>query len=201
MFYTIYKVTNKLNGKYYIGKHQTKDLQDGYMGSGKLIKSAIKKYGTENFTKEILHVFDTEEEMNAKEAELVVVSEETYNLCEGGKGGWGYLNQTFWSDPIKQTERAKKANINKKVPYEESSRRLKLAWSRGNRKHLIPSFAGQKHTQETKQKLSVAHKGKHLGSKNSQYGTCWITNGTENKKIKKDDLDNWISLGYYKGRI
>ncbi len=92
MFYTVYKITNNINGKYYIGKHQTKDLNDGYMGSGKLIKQSIDKYGVENFTKQILFSFDNEAEMNAKEAELVTLSEETYNLCPGGKGGFGYIN-------------------------------------------------------------------------------------------------------------
>jgi GIY-YIG catalytic domain len=93
LYYTIYKVTNKVNGKHYIGKHQTKDLDDSYMGSGKYLKHAIKKHGLENFTKEILFMFDTEAEMNAKEKELVIVSESTYNLCEGGKGGFGYINK------------------------------------------------------------------------------------------------------------
>jgi hypothetical protein len=98
VFYTIYKITNKLDGKIYIGKHQTKDLNDNYMGSGKLITRAIKKYGIENFEKEILFVFNNETEMNLKEAELVsdeFVKEDTnYNLCPGGHGGFGYLNDS-----------------------------------------------------------------------------------------------------------
>ena len=95
MFYIIYKTTNLLNGKYYIGKHQTKDLDDGYMGSGKYLKRAINQYGLDNFHKEILHVFDNESDMNNKEKELVFLSEMSYNLCLGGKGGFGYINDNF----------------------------------------------------------------------------------------------------------
>lgn len=49
MKYTIYKITNKVTGKIYIGKHQTEDLNDGYMGSGKLLKRAQEKYGINSF--------------------------------------------------------------------------------------------------------------------------------------------------------
>jgi len=52
----IYKTTNKINGKIYIGKDTTSNPQ--YLGSGKLIKRAILKYGVENFTKEILDQTD-----------------------------------------------------------------------------------------------------------------------------------------------
>ncbi len=88
MFYTVYKITNLINNKYYIGKHQTKKLDDNYMGSGKLLKKAII-----NFKKEILYVFDNESDMNAKEKELVVICEQSYNLCDGGFGGFSYINR------------------------------------------------------------------------------------------------------------
>ena len=49
MYHTIYVTTNKINGKKYIGKHQTSDLNDNYLGSGILLKQAIKKYGKKKF--------------------------------------------------------------------------------------------------------------------------------------------------------
>ncbi len=97
MNYYIYQITNNVNGKIYIGKHKTKDLNDGYFGSGKLLKRAIEKYGKENFTKEILFTFDSEEELNAKEGELVTedfcLLDSNYNLCVGGQGGFSYINR------------------------------------------------------------------------------------------------------------
>jgi group I intron endonuclease len=94
MFYLVYKITNLINGKYYIGMHQTTDINDGYMGSGKKLKLAIRKYGIDSFVKEILHVFDNETDMRNKEKELVIISENTYNLCDGGKGGFSYINRS-----------------------------------------------------------------------------------------------------------
>ena len=84
MFYTIYKITNSVNGKIYIGSHKTTDINDNYMGSGKYLKYAQNKYGIDNFVKTILFVFDTPELMYKKEAELVnecfLLKENTYNL-------------------------------------------------------------------------------------------------------------------------
>lgn len=48
--------------------------------------------------------------------------------------------------------------------------------------------------------MSKSAKGKHDGEKNSQYGTCWITNGIKDRKINKEELDVWLEKGYNKGR-
>ena len=94
--YLIYQVRNKLNGMIYIGQHQTENIDDGYMGSGLRIRRAIKKYGLENFEKTILFECKSEEEMNAKEAEIVnedfIARDDVYNIKLGGDGGWDYLN-------------------------------------------------------------------------------------------------------------
>ena len=210
MFYTIYKITNKINNIYYIGKHQTTDLNDEYMGSGKLIKRAFKKYGKENFVKEILHIFDNEEDMNNKEKELVVLSEETYNLCEGGKGGFGYINKTkknlygkngqfgYGKENLISGDLLKQKLIEKnKFEIHKLKISTSLKQKYLNTKH---HWLGKKHSDETKKKISIKNSTSQKGKNNSQYGTCWITNGKENKKIHKKELDTWIGLGYYKGR-
>lgn len=88
--YVIYKTTNEVNGKIYIGIHKTKNKYDSYLGSGKHLVRAINKYGKENFKKEILFEYeDHEEDMAwAKEKELVnkdfVLSDDNYNISIGG---------------------------------------------------------------------------------------------------------------------
>lgn len=89
MKHYVYKITNLLNCKIYIGIHSSLNPEkDGYMGSGKLIKNAIKKYGKNNFKKEILITLDCRNA--AIEYERLIVNEEfvknenSYNLIIGG---------------------------------------------------------------------------------------------------------------------
>jgi len=89
MRYLIYKVTNLINGRYYIGRHSTKDVNDSYMGSGIGIKNAIKKYGVENFKKEILAEALSAEDLWELEKDFVnediVKDPMSYNNAYGGK--------------------------------------------------------------------------------------------------------------------
>ena len=161
MFYTVYKITNLINGKYYIGKHKTKNLNDGYMGSGKLLKLSVEKNGIENFAKEILYIFDSEEEMNNKERELVVISEQTYNLCEGGNGGFSYINKNGISkfkdknhtEESKQKIRKKRIGVTSYIPNEET--KLKISNSKLGKS---TSLKNRPKSEEHKKKLAEATK-------------------------------------------
>lgn len=118
MYFIIYKTTNIVNGKFYIGKHQTNNLDDGYVGSGKLLKRAIKKYGKDNFITEIIDIYDQEWQMNLAEKIYVVIDKEvSYNLCSGGKGGFSYINENIWTDEARNKHNKKIAK-NKRLPKE-----------------------------------------------------------------------------------
>lgn len=86
----VYKTTNLVNNKIYIGVHRTNKLNDNYLGSGNLIRRAIFKYGVHNFKREILKFFNTYKEALDYERELVTAQFieriDTYNLYEGGYG-------------------------------------------------------------------------------------------------------------------
>lgn len=84
----IYKTTNIINGKYYVGKDE-KNNPD-YLGSGKILKTAIIKYGRENFKKEILETCVDRKVLNERERFWINSLSATtlgYNITEGGAGG------------------------------------------------------------------------------------------------------------------
>lgn len=212
MHYTIYKVTNQIDGKVYIGSHKTKDLNDDYMGSGTYLKRAQEKYGMENFKKEILFVFDNPEEMYAKEAEIVnvdfLVTENTYNLKLGGFGGWDCINKNEITRKAKNIKARENANISILEKYgvqnpgqlqhnrEANSIRTTKRWEEGKMK-APPSFKDKSHKEETKRTIGEKNSIHQSGAGNSQFGTMWITNGTDSKKVKKDCV---LQEGWYKGR-
>lgn len=217
--YTVYKTTNLINGKYYIGVHKTSNPYDDYIGSGKYLKRAIEKYGRENFTKEIIDIFETPEEAFELESQLVtfelIESKESYNLKEGGQGGFDYCNT---DDIIKRRSWTWKSGIWSKSGsdqflnryYSDDSFRkshLEMLIESGKKgikrcMELYPegTWKGRFHSDESKSKMRESKLGKYDGVNNPQYGKMWITDGINNKMIKKDDFDSWIEQGWVKGR-
>lgn len=208
-YYTIYKVTNKKTGKFYIGAHKTNNLDDGYMGSGKYLRHSINKHGIENFTKEILFVFDNADDMYAKEAELVdidfVAESNTYNLKVGG---FGYLNSKHYDNPSHSTAHSRKMTERR---LEVHSANVRRSWStEGGRKSMAMNvgihapgkrgnFAGRVHSESAKQKIGEKNRINQSGSGNSQFGTRWIYS-QEEKKSKKISTDASLPDGWNEGR-
>lgn len=137
---------------------------------------AIRKYGLENFKKEILYVFDTEDEMNSKEAELVTEDfcsrDDTYNICPGGQGGWGYVNRITSSDERSKAGFKGASVVNSRRPPKLQKK---------------PIMVNGKHSPETKAKMSAARSG----SKNSQFGSVWITDGISRRRCYSEIPDGW----------
>lgn len=204
----IYKTTCLVTDRYYIGMHSTNNIDDGYMGSGKRLRRSIRKYGKENHIREILGYYDSRELLI--EAEIEAITEEMIgdkdcmNLMRGGYGGLSSQEHR------KAFLKAGIDNFNKsKEKREKSLAKTRLTpeyrenMSKSKKKYFEVNdgtFKGKTHSNETKEKMSETMKGKGTGKTNSQYGTCWITNGTENKKINKEELETYISQGWEKGR-
>jgi hypothetical protein len=219
LYHYVYKITNKVNNKFYVGVHKTVDLNDGYFGSGKLIKRAIAKYGIDNFEKTIIYYATTEEE--AYELEALIVDEDfisrkdTYNLNVGGQGGWYAANQTTSLEMRKAwgKKSGKLAVLNKTGIHDPAFNDIKDEWRKLAIKAQKEKGVGiyDKKVQakgvlgalseesKIKRKNSLKNIKHQQGSRNSQYGKMWIYNieTHENTRINKEDE---IPEGWAKGR-
>jgi hypothetical protein len=214
MFYYLYQITNLVNNKIYVGVHKTHDMNDGYMGSGIVIKMAIEKHGIDNFRKDILEIFENQESMYAREKGIVteefLAREDVYNLRRGGTGGWDYINKyklNLWNGIGKRPGTIKNY-------FTKESAIIVNNHNKENKKGIYsPNFdhpfrkkevqlenAKKANTKEAREKRANTRKEIKFqqGANNSQFGTMWITNEVENKKIKKDAI---TPEGWRKGRI
>jgi hypothetical protein len=202
-FHYTYKTTNLINGRYYLGMHSTNRIDDGYLGSGKRLYYELNKYGRNNFNFEILVQFESREQLVQAEINLITEQDlknpNCLNLKQGGTGGFSKeVSQKGQKAGV--LSRLEKSKNNPEYKAYISDQRSDLyANSLGKFKgHAVGTFLGKTHTEESRKKMSEAKKGKGTGKANSQFGTRWITNGTENKKIKKEE---WIPTGWKLGKI
>jgi hypothetical protein len=203
-YHFIYKTTNLLSGKYYIGMHSTDNLNDGYMGSGKRLKRSLNKYGKENHKTEVLEFLNSKEELKKREEEIVnlneIAKEKCMNLKVGGTGGFSVESAKRGTmKMIKIITEKKKNDLNFYNKWKKSvSDSLKERHRQGKIKY--DTFTGKKHSEESKNKTGEANKIKQKGELNSQFGTCWITKDGINKKIKKEVIESYNKDGWVKGR-
>jgi hypothetical protein len=200
----IYKTTNVVNGKYYVGMHSTDDLEDGYLGSGKYLWRSINKYGPDKFVIERLEFFDKREDMAEREKTLVndnlLKDPLCMNLKLGGVGGWTVEQQikNGKNSAVKRQELLKNPEWFAKFSKNMSAG-LVEAYKNGTKVAVLPDWNGRKHSKETIDKLSKRAQ-QRTGNKNSQFGTCWVYKNKVNKKIKKTELNKYLKRKWIKGR-
>lgn len=190
--------------------HSTDNLDDGYFGSGKYLWHSIGKHGKENHEIEILEHYFSREELVAREKELVNLQLLENSLClnlqTGGEGGWNIKNIDVKTRNAKCRnrfqEKMKKDDSFAKAFAKKQSANAKDRWIDGRYDvHFGNSYwNGKTHSDETKMKIGEKNSKHQTGSGNSQFGTCWINDGYQARKIKKEDLQRWLDLGWRKGR-
>lgn len=175
MYHCVYIIVNKVNQRYYIGKHSTNNLADGYLGSGIVIQHAVAKYGKDNFTKEIIEVFEHQEDAYEYERYLTyfcLKDKKCYNLIEGGKG--------FTSKSGKRASNA----AHKKGYY---------GFRSFDKEKLIPMCkqAGVKGADANRKNgtgmFGFTFEQRSIYSHLNNMDIHWITNGEIDSRIKKDE--------------
>lgn len=213
MHFLVYKTTNLVTGKLYVGTHVTDTLDDGYLGSGTVFRRALNKYGDHNFQRDVIFDCDNAEEMFALEAlivdTLVVADANYYNIKEGGQGGWDHINgrEADKRNAAKRGREATDARMKGRYGPDFQRELGKLAWQKSFgsmtpdelsalrkkasdayfEQHGKHPFEGRQHTEETKARIGAANAENMKGKGNPMYGKMRITDGTENRTIEKTE--------------
>jgi hypothetical protein len=188
MQHFIYQITNAVNSKIYVGAHSG-TTDDDYMGSGKGIKAAIRKYGREHFSKQILYECMSVEEMFQRESEIVntafVNRPDTYNRVVGGRYPYAFDEATKRRRISAALKGRPAWNKGRQMNYSsEALQKIGAARpSRGFRKKhsivsrekmrqarvgKIPWNKGKPPTEETRMKLRQANLGKQYSDETKQ---------------------------------
>jgi group I intron endonuclease len=190
----IYLTTNLINNKIYIGQHQSKFFDKNYLGTGKLILRAIKKYGKESFNVKILRRCYVKNRFDISEKELIKKYNSTspkigYNISYGGSvpmRGRKHTTKTKnkiskskkgigWSKALREKLTGRKHSEETKLKMSASHMGHK-AWNKGipmteeakAKQRII--YKGIPRTEEVKRKISKALKGKYTGKNHPMYG-------------------------------
>jgi hypothetical protein len=183
----IYKTTNLINGKWYIGKHERND--SNYFGSGKLLSLAIKKYGKENFKREILAESNNTEELNNLEIKFIretnaIKDPMSYNIAAGGKGGNTYagLTELEIKNAVEKAQSKKEKHytqymndfeyqeyVNKKIESFKNTRSSMTDEELSNwENNRINGFKNRTLEEETERRKNISKS--RLGEKNHNFG-------------------------------
>jgi hypothetical protein len=192
----IYKITNLINGKIYIGKDEG-DRSD-YMGSGKLIRLAIKKYGLKNFQKEIVESVNDKELLKEREIFWIdyynaIDKSIGYNIAVGGHGGDTMTHHPDLSEIRKKVSNAMKGRVMTDAHKESLRKNHASKKDPYYSEKISAGLKGKPKSEEHKRKLSEANKRiSHIISKRSK-----LVNATRDpiwKEKQQATVDKVVSM-------
>lgn len=189
MFGYIYKTTNTINNKIYIGQHKSSIFEPlNYIGSGTLLSRAINKYGIENFKNELICECMSQEELDEKEIYWISFYNSTdlsigYNITDGGRGGAGPRSDET-KEKIRLANTGKTlvndGNICFKISQDDLEEFLSLGYNYGP----LPYVRSDSFKNKVKESLT---------------GKIGVSKGDLKTKIDKEQLPEYISNGYVIG--
>lgn len=208
MYYYVYQITNLINNKVYVGKHKSTKhpFENQYYGSGKQITAAIKKYGVENFKKEVLHYCSSMEEMADKEAEIVtedfVKRLDTYNMHKGGPGGWDHYNGS--KEHSANSSKGGKLSAKRLNEFIAEQKAGDTDWWQNwydkvcetNKELSLRALTPEARKKRKDTFKQISHS---QGEKNSQFGRIWISN-VLTKEVKRITISDTIPEGWVRGK-
>ena len=181
-YHYIYKTACIITGKFYVGMHSTDNLEDGYLGSGKILGYSISRHGRENHVREILEFCSSREELKQREKEIVneelLAQPLNINLKYGGDGGWA---------------------IPSAANKQQSSARLKARHADGRVRY--DTFTGRTHDEATKAKIGKANAIRQAGLGNSQFGVKRVGMNKDGqiKKVLPEQVESFLLAGWKRG--
>lgn len=201
VFRYVYKTTCIITGRFYIGKHTSHTIDNEYLGSGKLLKYSVAKYGTDNHVKEILKFANSLEELNLLEEQIIdefLNTDLCMNLKPGGSGGWDNVsriakaNGTLYTDGMKGKKHSAESKLKMSVAGsgENNSNFGKKAFKNpvtGERLMLLECPAGW---------ITAKEFAKSKLTKNSSFGRKWFNDGNTNFFLSlSDDRTHALNVG------
>lgn len=201
-YHYIYKTTCKVTGKFYVGMHSSDSLDDGYLGSGKILGYSRKKYGDENHVREILEFCSSRDELKQREKEIVceelLADPLNINLKYGGEGGGRIWNEEH------QLKFAKAGGSVKGKP-QSSWKKAHSAFTQSAKFRECILIAQQKAVEAArslssneKRKATMLAREHSKGPKNPNYGSCRITVKKDGvtKRVLLENLNNYVLSGW-----
>ena len=213
MYGYIYLTTNLVNGKKYIGQHTSEIFDNSYYGSGVVLLKALKKYGKENFSIEIIEECNTDAELNEKEMYYIekydaVKNRNYYNTSYGGESNSKHM-KIMYNEELDDVIMSAECNIK----YYEN-----LGYRLGMRPHSKESIENYKKAKKNKIPITDGYitryidkseempigwrKGRHKATRPDQKleHRKWMNKDGKSIMVKEVDIQSYLDNGYILGR-